>query len=190
MSDAILIQRFKEGDEEARKRIYEMVYQPLFYCALQLTADEMKAEDIVQESFVKFIGKTDYEYKDIKSLKNILFRIVTNACLDYLRWLERENRGMSEFRLISRKTEQVDNTVHVENEYANLIDTIMKAIPRQPKKRRQVLEYFMQFKEPKEIAMLMNINITGVYKHRDKFIEHLQKEKGIDPNDLPWPSDT
>ena len=190
MSEAIIIKKFKDGDPKARQTIYEMVFPLLLKYAKRLIGDEIKAEDIVQESWVKLLGMKDHKYKDLNGLKRLLYTITKNVCMDHLRKVKRENKGNNEYGFISAKTDQLENAVNIEAEYALLIEIIWKAIPLQPDQRRQVLEYMLiQGKEVKEIGELMGINKSGVYKHRDAFKEYLVKEEGIDPNDLPWPSD-
>lgn len=192
MTDAAILKRFREGDDDARRIIYKKVFKPLFHYALKLVSDTMKAEDMVQDSFVKFIERknNNYKYDNLKELMNILYEITRNTCLDHIRKRDREDKGMSEYRSILQDTERLENTLHVESEYAVLVESIMRAIPKQPDQRRQVLEYMLiHGKNAREIAMLMDIHVSGVYKHRDAFKEYLQKEEGINPNDLPWPSD-
>jgi len=192
MTDVAIIRRFKEGDEGAKTIIYERVYKPLFHYAEKLVSDTMKAEDMVQDSFVKFIERknNNYKYDNLKELMNILYEITRNTCLDHIRKCDRENKGKSEYRLMLQETVQLEDTLNVESEYARLIEVIMRAIPQQPEQRKQVLEYMLiHGKNAREIALLMDIHVSGIYKHRDAFKEYLQNEEGIDPNVLPWPSE-
>jgi FixJ family two-component response regulator len=60
----------------------------------------------------------------------------------------------------------------------------MSAIRKQSGQRRQVLDYMVENKNANEISTLMGIHRSGVYKHRDAFIEYLQKVEGIDAKDV------
>jgi RNA polymerase sigma factor (sigma-70 family) len=188
MTEAILIQSFKDGDQQAIKMIFELVSKTLLLQATKLTADEMMSEDMVLVSIMKFIiKKDDYVYYDMKALTSILIEITRNTCLDHLRKLERENKSMSEYRFIAPKTVQLEEATDVDEEYARLVDTIIRAIPKQPDKRRQVLEMLTEGKDANEIARIMNIHVSGVYKHRDEFKKYLKEVEEIDPRDLPYP---
>jgi RNA polymerase sigma factor (sigma-70 family) len=184
MADRILIIKFKEGNVEARRSVYERVYPPLLSLASRLTKDKMQAEEIVQDSFMKILNKKDYEYKNIKELMKILYSITYRACMDHLRKVDRENKGMSKYRMDVTHQEPTDDTLNVEKEFSILVAVIKTALLKQPKKRRQVIEYLIDGKDPKEIAELMNINQSGVYKHRDAFKEYLIEKEGIDLEDL------
>ena len=139
-------------------------------------------------SFMKFfIKKDEYVYYDLKALTSILIEINRNTCFAHLRRLERENKSKSEYRFIAPKTDQLEDTTEIDEECARLVDAIKKAIPKQPDKRRQVLEMLIQGKDANEIARIMNIHVSGVYKHRDEFKKYLKEVEGIDPRDLPYP---
>lgn len=181
-----LIIEFKKGNVKAREEIFKLVHKPLYIYALQFISDEMQSEEIVHDCFLKLIEKTNYEYTDMKGLMSVLYKIAGNACKDYLRRTQRDTRTKDEYQYITSKADNGENGIEEEERFARLMETINRIIPLQPDQRRQVLEYMIAFKSAKEIAVLMNINISGVYKHRDAFKEYMQKFEGIDPDDLPF----
>ena len=67
---------------EARVKIEEQ-YDKLFkYCYMK-TRDIHIAEDITQETFLKFLSTKDY--KDMGKQLNYLYTIARNLCTDYFR---------------------------------------------------------------------------------------------------------
>ena len=180
-----LIISFKEGNVKAREEVFKLVYPPLYFYACKLTTDEMTANIIVVDTYLKFIEKTHYEFDNIRGLKNILYKIVGNACKDHLRTVGRDRQNLDQYLSITSDTDKGGNGMEEEERFTRLMNAIADAIPQQPEQRRQVLEYMIEDKSAREIAELMNINKSGVYKHRDAFIDYLHKKEGIDPKDLP-----
>lgn len=180
-----LIISFNKGDAKARKEVFELVYRSLCSYAFQLTANEMEAEEIASDSIRKVFMSPDYKFNNIQEIKNLLYTITKNACKDHLRKTGREIKNMYEYKLIASETDRGENGMDEEERFTRLMKAIDDAIPQQPEQRKQVLEYMIQDKSAKEIAELMNIHISGVYKHRDAFIEYLHKHEGLDPNVLP-----
>lgn len=80
----IALEQFKNGDFTHFNEFYEQVKKPVFYNILSLTRDEFLAEDILMDTFVKFLQNIN----KMDSTKSILgFLIVTsrNLALDYFK---------------------------------------------------------------------------------------------------------
>jgi RNA polymerase sigma-70 factor (ECF subfamily) len=58
-SDAELLARFQRGDAQALERIFERYEQPLFLFLLGLLRDHHRAQDALQETFVKALERLD-----------------------------------------------------------------------------------------------------------------------------------
>jgi RNA polymerase sigma-70 factor (ECF subfamily) len=69
-----LVKDFKLGDESAFPKIYEATYRQIFFVILPITRDQMLAEDIVQDTYIKFLEKID-DYQ----AKNLLAYLITIA---------------------------------------------------------------------------------------------------------------
>lgn len=81
-SDFLLIQKMKNGDEQALesfvRKYYPMILQ---YCRLHIH-DFGHAEDITQDTFERFF-RTFEEYRHYGKAANYLYVIAANACKDY-----------------------------------------------------------------------------------------------------------
>lgn len=77
--DELLVQRAKDGDDEAFVKLYEKVYKDMYKYAIYMLDNEQDAEDIVSETVIDM-------YTGIKKLKNLslfrswCFKILSNKC--------------------------------------------------------------------------------------------------------------
>jgi RNA polymerase sigma-70 factor (ECF subfamily) len=80
-----LVQRAKQGDEEAFAQLYEGYFDKIYrYVALRI-GDRMEAEDIAQQVFLKAIKAiSSFKWKGVP-FSAWLFRIAHNQVVDYLR---------------------------------------------------------------------------------------------------------
>jgi RNA polymerase sigma-70 factor (ECF subfamily) len=63
-----LVKRLKLGDEEAFKELYNGSYRQIFFVVLPIIRDKSLAEDIVQDTYLKFLEKlNDYKVKNVLS---------------------------------------------------------------------------------------------------------------------------
>lgn len=82
-NDEELIRRYKEGDIDAFKELYERYKIPLFNFILSIVKDIQLSEDIFQETFIKVIEKI-YSYQT-SNFKAYLYTVARNLAIDYLR---------------------------------------------------------------------------------------------------------
>lgn len=81
-----LIEKIREGDHAAMKRLYDIFSGCLFAICRRYIPDKDTAEDVFQDSFVKILtsfGKFDYKGKG--SLQAWMSRVTVNEALQYLR---------------------------------------------------------------------------------------------------------
>jgi len=67
-----LVRRLKRGDEAAFKELYNGSYRQVFFVVLPIIRDKALAEDIVQDTYLKFLEKLN-DYKD----RNVLSYLIT-----------------------------------------------------------------------------------------------------------------
>jgi RNA polymerase sigma-70 factor (ECF subfamily) len=79
-----LISRAKLSDPAAIEELVSKVRKPLFHYACNFMGSDFEAEDITQEVLVKAIRALP-KFKGDSTLWTWLFRIMTNACIDYQR---------------------------------------------------------------------------------------------------------
>lgn len=84
-SDDILILKIQSGDKNAFESLYDKYAGAIFSILLKIVPDEEKAEDLLQEAFVKVWTNA----KDYNAVKGTIFtwilNIARNKAIDYLR---------------------------------------------------------------------------------------------------------
>jgi RNA polymerase sigma-70 factor (ECF subfamily) len=73
-----------KGDKSAYKLVYFELYNPLYNFALQYLKQAEQAEEMVQDTFLKLWETRDALSADT-NLKNYLFTITRNGCLNQIR---------------------------------------------------------------------------------------------------------
>lgn len=102
--DLFVLKQMKAGDESALEYFFKEYTDILFYRALGVVHDQLVAEDIVQEVFIRFWdgrGKLDIT----ASVFAYLAQAVTNACLNHLESLAVRKRYADTFRKDFREEE-------------------------------------------------------------------------------------
>ncbi|OKS88772.1 RNA polymerase sigma factor [Mucilaginibacter polytrichastri] len=79
-----LLQKVAEGDQRAFRILYDRYYQNIYAFSLHLLKSELLAEEVVQETFLKF-WKLGYELNSLINLESYLIAIARNRSLDLLR---------------------------------------------------------------------------------------------------------
>lgn len=82
------IQKLKLGDQSVFDEIYRLTYRKIFFVVLPIIRDKALAEDIMQDTYLKFLEKL-YDYKANNSLAYIL-TIAKNLALNEYNKRKRE----------------------------------------------------------------------------------------------------
>lgn len=82
--DEKLIARFRDGDMDAFRKVYNSFCEPLYRFAFSYLKDSFEAEEIVQDVFLKVWEKRD-EVDEHKSFKSYLYRITVNKIFNELK---------------------------------------------------------------------------------------------------------
>ncbi len=163
-SDFLLVQKIRNGDNRAGNQFVEkynsFIYQ---YCFLHIH-DQERAEDMAQETFVRFFGAL-MSGTEIGKAKSYLYRIAGNIIkndykkkkeilLDQLPDIEEENLTDIEIRLdVERALDQLPEEI----------------------KETTILFFFRELKQ-KEISDLLNIKLSLVKYRVSKAKELLSKQ--------------
>ncbi len=82
--DEQLLGRYARGELEAIEVLLARYKRPLFHFVLRLVRERGKAEDLLQETFLRMVEHAG-TFHGSSSLKTWLFRIARNLCIDELR---------------------------------------------------------------------------------------------------------
>ncbi len=186
--DTFLLNETKQGNEQAFRYLFTKYYRRLLGYASRFVEDYMVAEDLVQDSFARLWEKRDA--LESISLISLLFTIVRNNCLNYLKrqalidiqsvdWLENLD---GEERLYN-----LDFCPDVEMSllYKELLAQIPQVLNQLPQRSREI--FLMSRKQGlknREIAERLAISTTAVEKHikraLEAFEQHFKEKYPID----------
>ena len=94
VDDEVLMARFAAGHADAFTQLYERYEAPLFGFCLRFLGDLDHAEDAFQDTMMTVVEQR-LRYRDRGSLRNWLFTIARNVCLDGARRGQRRQRLLS-----------------------------------------------------------------------------------------------
>jgi len=163
---------FRAGREEGFDAVFKTFYQPLVFYAVKIIGDQAAAEDIVGDSFISIWNKRDI-ISSYPGLKAYLYKIVKNACIDWLRRQTRREASRAQLQLLSDATEQSTMEQLVMAETFRQLHTAINQLPPQCRKIIHLL--FIGEVSIAEIAAAMNITKGTVRSQRSRGLMLLRK---------------
>lgn len=174
-----LFTQIRGGDEVAFKQLFAIYFPRLNDFAGKVVKDVFISQDIVQEVFVKIWEKrTEIEAVNPEAL---LFRMVRNRCIDYIKHLRVVSNHMHTFQ-ISAKYEELYRIDFIGDEPYVLIEEelkvkIEKTIRNLPEKCREVFVLSrMNGLKNREIADKLDISIKNVERHLSRAFQAFRKD--------------
>jgi len=96
MEEQILAEGCREGEDTARRELYDRYAARLLAVCLRYSGDRAIAEDLMHDAFLKIYGAFDrFSYRGPGSLRAWMERIAVNVALEWLR-----NRNKLNFRTL------------------------------------------------------------------------------------------
>jgi RNA polymerase sigma-70 factor, ECF subfamily len=153
-----LFERMKKSDEKAFEILFHKYYGHLCLFATKIINDDVAAEEIVQDFFVKLWEKKVHLFIET-SVKNYFFRSVKNLCLNFIQ------HNKTKLRYAQIVISEVENQFTDDNNYPepDLQVKIEESINSLPEKRREIFRLSRQEGlKYNEIANKLNISIKTV----------------------------
>ena len=171
MEERELIRLLKEGDREAFSLLYKRYWEKVYsFCRLYLTGKD-KAEDVVQEVFVKLWDARDFLQED-QPFKGFLFIITRNLIFNQYR--KNVNEEVYKMTVLSAMEESY--TVEEEIDAGNLREYIDLLIDDLPERRREIFNLSRkENKSHKEIAELLHISEKTVENQIREALKYLKR---------------
>lgn len=168
--ETVLIEKVKQKDKIAFKKLYDQYLNRIFALTLRLTGDIDQAEEITQETFIKVWEKI-YQFKGNSSFLTWITSIAINMTNRFWRNLKRK-RTISKAYLESIK-QTYNNSDYLQEEMIDL----EKAIQKLPAQARKVFVLFeIQKCSHQEIAKLLKISEGTSKAHLFRAKKLLKKE--------------
>ena len=155
MNELELSERCRQGDNRARKELYEQYAGRMLGVCLRYTGDRDTAQDLLHDGFIKIFSSFDkFTWRGEGSLRAWMERVMVNTALQYLRKSD----------VISQSTPLEEVPEDYEEPDASAVEMIpqavlMRFIEELPAGYRTVFNlYTFEEKSHKEIAQLLGIN--------------------------------
>lgn len=176
-NDQLKIPSLRKGEKKAFEAIYNDFFGVLYHLCLQYLHDEKVSEEIVQDTFLK-LWEIKETLNDQINLRNFLYTITKNNCLNYLRnqkisLKHQENMKYLEMQFNYEALEKLGDYLQFE-ELRSKIDDAISKLPA------EVIETFKlsRFDELsyKEIADQQTISIKTVEARISRALRVLRVE--------------
>ncbi|GGH65703.1 hypothetical protein GCM10011379_19120 [Filimonas zeae] len=169
--EAILMQ-FREGKEEALKRIYSMFATNLLFTARGIVKNEQEAEDIVLDAFSKCWLKREC-FETLYKIKCYLYVVIKHACFHYVDKLKTKASSHREIFYIS---EEADGFVLEHMIKAEMVERIHKEINLLPERARTMLNWlYVDGLSNTQIAQKMQIPVEHVRVNKSRALNQLRQ---------------
>ena len=163
-----------QGDEATYERVYKQYFQSLYAYAYSIIEDDMQAEEIVQQLFLKIWEKKENIHIET-SLQAYLYKSVYFQSLNYIKHLKvrNEHQKHTVFQMKQSPAEQAGQQLDLKL----LESRFRKALSDLPEQCRTVFQ-LSRFEELKyrEIAEQLGISIKTVETQMGKALKLLRHE--------------
>jgi len=172
--------RLKEGNPSAYEELFKQTFpRMLGYCKLFIH-DQAQANDLVQECFVRLWEKR-LTISPNQSVESLLFVMLRNRCLNYLRDQKNELIDKSISAIGENELQhlyQLDFTGREEKTLEeSLIEAIRESVDNLPEKRKLVfIKAKIEGKKNKEVAEELGISVKAVEKHLHQAKEQIRTQ--------------
>ena len=172
------VSKLSKDDRNSFKKIFHDYYQPLCHLSLSYLKDESEAKGVVQDAFLK-LWEVRHDLNENSNLRNFLFTLVKNNCLNILKRRQMLFRHHEKIRWLEMhyQYESLSRMNHNYLEFDELKEKIDAAIMSLPESCRRVfvMSRFEELKH-KEIAEKLDISQKTVEAHLTKALKILRKE--------------
>jgi RNA polymerase sigma-70 factor (ECF subfamily) len=165
VEDRLLIWRFKLGNRDALRRIYEKYKNDLLKLAVALTNDVNTAEDVVQDVFVSF-AQSAARIQTSGNLKKYLATCVANRIRNRKRDRQRhETYGIDDSDCVISDAKRPEQWAMLSEE----MELLSNAMAQIPYEQREVIGLYMQsgmtFRQIAKIQSASINTIQGRYRY-------------------------
>lgn len=181
MQNDILIHRAAKGDEAAFEQLLTQHEKSVYNLCLRMTGNPEDAMDVSQEVFLR-VWKNLGSYQYDAAFSTWLFRIASNACIDFLRAKKRrndvsltmqdENDGEDKELAVPDETPLPEEQLLAKEQQS----AVMKAMNELPPDFREILQLRVVEELPyEEIAEILDIKVGTVKSRLARARDQLRK---------------
>ncbi|PSR55709.1 RNA polymerase sigma-70 factor [Adhaeribacter arboris] len=157
--------------EEVFEQFFKSFYPRLVYFAFQILADKPKAEDIVQEAFIKFWDHKEEITLNSVAIKNYLYSIVKNSSLNIVR----HEKVVEKYKFNFAPSEVEETTVINYIIQSEVLAEIHQAIQTLPESCQRISRMgYLEGMKNHEIAATLGISINTVKTQKQRAMQLLR----------------
>ncbi len=162
---------FKKKDPAAIGYFYQLHHRPLYEMIRLWIRNDMVAEEIVDDVFVKLSQKTE-TINDPEHIWAFLYNVAKKDCVTHFR-----NQKVQKARQIdlsywlSGNYESSEEVEMIKNE---LLANIYQYVEKLPKARKKIFKMYLEGMENGEIAEKLGIRRQSVVNHLGKALKYLK----------------
>ena len=162
---------FKEGSTDALNRIYLLYFRSLCFFANRIVDNQLEAEDIVAESFIKLWHKYN-EFETLTNIKAFLFIATKNSCLNYIKKIEHQT---SIHEQLQRESVPFEEDTYFAEIEAEMLQQLYTEIERLPRKCKNIFKLiYLEGLKTDEIAQRLEISNKTVLNQKLRAIQLLR----------------
>ncbi len=169
-ADFILVQRMKNGSEEAMETFVRKYYPQILKYCMYHAPDRWSAQDLTQETFERFFAAFP-RYLHKGKLANYLYVIAGNLCRDAY-----GRNHMQDFMPLPEEVLETEANPLIKVEERVALGRALYALPEEF--RQVIILYYFQNLKLKEIAQILGIQLPLVKYRLRRAKELLAKEIG------------
>ena len=185
VSDSELLERYRQGDQEAFREIITRYKNPLYAFLRRFVSQDDVVEDVFQETFLQLYTSRE-SFDTDRPLRPWLFTIAANKAKDALRKMQRQS-SMSMGTIADAGDFSLDEVVNILTSYETTPEDevsaeetaqkVRQVISEMPESLRGILilAYFEQFSY-KHMAEILSIPIGTVKSRLHTAVVHFMKK--------------
>lgn len=169
-----IIAGFQQGSKDAFAEVYNLHYSRLYAFIKKLVDDKEEARDITAETFVK-LWKLHANFNTQDNIKAFLYITARNACMDFLRYRQRQMANKQEFNYVL--LQQVDNVAATSNDEIKtlVLKQIHSEIENLPTQCKRIFKMaWLEGKKNAEIAEQLELTEQTIRNQKARAVKILR----------------
>ncbi|WP_078379206.1 RNA polymerase sigma factor [Sutcliffiella halmapala] len=184
ISDEQLLEQMANGDQAAFEAFIHRYHAPIHQYIERLLKDQKKAEDIVQETFIRLLKQL--QQKKIPTYpKAWLYRVASNLCRDYWRSAQYRSEGTAKDEM-PVTVDQQSSVIEIYERQETRKEVLASLNTLSESQQQIVTLRFYQDMKLKEIAEILDIPLGTV---KSNLFHALKKLKGVLSKELEKEAD-
>ena len=183
-TDLLLLARFRQGDEQAFKQIFERFHKELVSFATFITGQQTAAQDIVIDAFLKILPRSG-QFASIEKIRSYLYVLVRHAAYAFNEQEGRMRKKQQEYSYLQQSASvDPESPMDQEEMMARTLQQLYEYVQQLPPQEKKVfIRKIIQRQSVEEIAAELNISAKTVYNLAGSAISRLRQWLG----NMPYP---